>query len=413
MSHDILIRCDEVSKKFCRDLKTSLWYGAQDIGADFLGRNRDRGEAKPKLRHGEFWANHDVSFELRRGECLGLIGRNGAGKTTLLKMLNGLIKPDHGRIELRGRVGALIALGAGFNPILSGRENVFVNASVLGMSRRETKRRFDEIVDFAELSDCIDSPIRTYSSGMQVRLGFAIASNLEPDILLVDEVLAVGDVTFRKKCYDRLAQLLEQGTSYVLVSHSTSAIANTTQRCLLLDHGRVLNAGSTTDILVQYETLCSRSGDSTSGENSDETYRGDRGVLSFMGVFDENRKKVLTVESGMNCSLRYSIVIDAPIENAYLFVLIRDVGKKIFVYLNSKHENTTFNVPKGTHHLELKMPSLGLLRGHYTIDATFFKNMNECVDYVGEIPLAVESDKIQDKQAYFQTHAWDFQPNIV
>jgi lipopolysaccharide transport system ATP-binding protein len=200
VSADIIVRVEGVSKKFCRDLKRSLWYGLKDTAADLLGGRSSNG-----LRPDEFWALDGVSLELARGECLGLIGRNGAGKTTLLKMLNGLIKPDKGRIELAGRVGALISLGAGFNPILTGRENIYVNGSVLGLTKKEIDSKLAEIVAFAEIDDFIDTPVQSYSTGMQVRLGFAVATAMQPDVLLLDEVLAVGDVAFRAECYERLA----------------------------------------------------------------------------------------------------------------------------------------------------------------------------------------------------------------
>jgi len=194
---ETLIRVENVSKKFCRSLKKSLWYGMRDLSKEVLGR-RHGGDGE--LRPDEFWSVNDVSFELKRGECLGLIGPNGAGKSTLLKMLNGLIKPDQGRIEMRGRVGALIELGAGFNPILSGRENIYVNGSVLGLAKEEIDQKLDEIIEFSELDEFIDSPVQNYSSGMKVRLGFAVAAHMKPDILLIDEVLAVGDIGFRTKC---------------------------------------------------------------------------------------------------------------------------------------------------------------------------------------------------------------------
>lgn len=164
---DVLVRVEHVSKKFCRDLRRSLWYGVHDMATAISGRSR---EHQP-LRRDEFWAVNDASLELRRGECLGLIGHNGAGKTTLLKMLNGLITPDRGRISIKGRIGALIALGAGFNPVLTGRENTYVNAAILGLSKRETDRRLDEIIDFAEIRDFIDAPLQNYSSGMAYALG--------------------------------------------------------------------------------------------------------------------------------------------------------------------------------------------------------------------------------------------------
>jgi len=228
-----LILVQNVSKKFCRSLKRSLWYGLQDLGNEVLGR---RHGGAGGLRPDEFWAVKDISFELRRGECLGLIGHNGAGKTTLLRMLNGLIKPDAGRIEMRGWVGALIALGAGFNPILTGRENIYVNASVLGLSKREIDGKIDEIIDFAEIGDFIDSPVQSYSSGMQVRLGFAVATAISPDILILDEVLAVGDASFRSKCYNKLQKIIGN-TSVIIVSHNMDQIGMLATSVLKLDNG--------------------------------------------------------------------------------------------------------------------------------------------------------------------------------
>jgi lipopolysaccharide transport system ATP-binding protein len=245
---DTLINVDNVSKRFCRSLKRSLWYGVQDLGAELVGRRHGR---DGDLRPSEFWAVQDVSFELKRGECLGLIGRNGAGKTTLLRMLNGLIKPDSGRIEIRGQVGALIALGAGFNPILTGRENIYVNASVLGLSRTEVDRKLDDIIEFAELWDFIDAPVQSYSSGMQVRLGFSIASTLKPDILLLDEVLAVGDAAFRSKCFQRIGEVLNDA-AVIFVSHSEAQVSRICDSTLLLDAGKVRFQGSTVEALRRY-----------------------------------------------------------------------------------------------------------------------------------------------------------------
>ena len=168
MTQETLVKVENVSKKFCRDLKKSLWYGVKDIFGEITGRNNPMEELRPE----EFWSVNDVSFELKRGECLGLIGPNGAGKSTLLKMLNGLIKPDRGQITMRGRVGALIELGAGFNPILTGRENIYVNGAVLGFTKEEINRKLDSIIEFSELKDFIEAPVQNYSSGMKVRLGF-------------------------------------------------------------------------------------------------------------------------------------------------------------------------------------------------------------------------------------------------
>ena len=258
MSDDVLVKVDNVSKRFCRSLKRSLWYGIQDLGSELGGRHHGGGSGLPQssadvqLRADEFWAVKDVSFELRRGECLGLIGRNGAGKTTLLKMLNGLIKPDTGRMEMRGQTGALIALGAGFNPVLTGRENILINASVMGLSKIQAKDKIDEIIDFAEIRDFIDSPVQNYSSGMQVRLGFAVATAITPDILILDEVLAVGDARFRARCYERIDSLLKY-TAVIFVSHQADHIARLCSKAIFMKPGTQPIPDSVERVLEAYE----------------------------------------------------------------------------------------------------------------------------------------------------------------
>ena len=229
--NEVLVKVENVSKKFCRDLKKSLWYGVQDIAAELTGR-----KYKHKLRPDEFWSVNDVSFELRRGECLGLIGPNGAGKSTLLKMLNGLIKPDRGRITIDGRMGALIELGAGFNPILTGLENIYNNAAVLGISREEVDRKVDDIIEFAEIGEFINMPVQNYSSGMKVRLGFAVAAQMEPDVLIIDEVLAVGDVGFRAKCFNEIYRMIGNA-AVILVSHSMPQINRVCSDILVMNYG--------------------------------------------------------------------------------------------------------------------------------------------------------------------------------
>jgi len=184
MDKETLVQVKNVSKKFCRDLKKSLLYGAQDIAGEFLGYYGRNAQLRPE----EFWALKDISFDLKRGECLGIIGKNGSGKSTILKLINGLLKPDAGRVTVRGRVGALIELGAGFNPILTGRENIYINGAVLGLGKREIDKKLDQIIDFSELEEFIDMPVQSYSSGMKVRLGFSIAAQMDPDILIIDEV---------------------------------------------------------------------------------------------------------------------------------------------------------------------------------------------------------------------------------
>lgn len=232
MKGEVLISAENVSKKFCKDLKRSLWYGAQDVVKTVAGAERST-----TLRKDEFWAVQNINFEVRRGECLGLIGHNGAGKSTLLKMLNGLLRPDTGKITMRGRIGALIELGAGFNPILTGRENIFNSAAMLGFSKKETEEKLDSIIAFSEIEDFLDMPVQNYSSGMRVRLGFAVAAHMDPDILLIDEVLAVGDVGFVLKCYKRIDEILPN-TAVIFVSHSMPMIARMSNQIMLMEKGK-------------------------------------------------------------------------------------------------------------------------------------------------------------------------------
>ncbi|MFM8475232.1 MAG: ABC transporter ATP-binding protein, partial [Planctomycetaceae bacterium] len=236
---------EHVSKKFCRSLKRSLWYGVQGVlhSLNPLAQSQQAGDlGRPvldsELRKDEFWSLRDVSFEVRRGECLGLIGHNGAGKSTLLKILNGLIRPDHGRITMRGRVGAMIELGAGFNPLLTGRENIYSAAALLGFSTEEVSRKFDDIVDFSEIAHAIDMPLQNYSSGMKVRLGFSVFSQLEPDILLIDEVLAVGDVGFRMKSLNRMSEIMSR-CAVIFVTHAMPQVFRVCSQVMLLSKGHV------------------------------------------------------------------------------------------------------------------------------------------------------------------------------
>jgi len=243
-----LVKVENLSKKFCRGLKRSLWYGILDIASELTGRRKSR----PKLRKDEFWALKDIDFEIHKGELVGLIGANGAGKTTLLKLLSGLVKPDEGKITIRGKIQALIALGAGFNPVLTGRENIYINGAVLGFSKKEMDELLEEIMDFAEMKEFIDMPVRSYSSGMHVRLGFAVAVNLKPDILIVDEVLAVGDASFRRKARNKMMELLHSGISVLFVSHNMALISSLTSRCIYLDKGRVVSSGPSDKVTSLY-----------------------------------------------------------------------------------------------------------------------------------------------------------------
>ena len=203
-------------------------------------------------QQGYFWALRDVSFEVQPGEVLGIIGRNGAGKSTLLKILSRITPPTEGRAEIRGRVGSLLEVGTGFHPELTGRENIFLNGAILGMTRGEIRRKFDEIVAFAEIEEFIETPVKRYSSGMYVRLAFAVAAHLQPEILLVDEVLAVGDAEFQRKCLGKMEEVSRLGRSVLFVSHQMGAIESLTRSCLLLERGGVGMLGPTAEVVARY-----------------------------------------------------------------------------------------------------------------------------------------------------------------
>jgi lipopolysaccharide transport system ATP-binding protein len=243
------VRVDGVWKKFGLTMRDTLRYGLTDVGRRLIGLDR----RSDQLRPGEFWALQDVSFELNAGEAIGIMGANGSGKTTLLRILNGAFSPDRGRAELRGRLGALIAAGAGFSPMLTGRENIYINGSLLGMTKAELDRQFDAIVYWSGLEQFIDMPIRHYSSGMTVRLGFAVAVLGDPDVLLVDEVLAVGDAAFQKRCYERIHEIIRNGTTVIFISHAVGAIWAICNKGLFLDHGVPSGVESVEATVRRYE----------------------------------------------------------------------------------------------------------------------------------------------------------------
>jgi len=200
----------------------------------------------------DFWALRDVSFEVQPGEVIGFVGRNGAGKSTLLKVLSRIVEPTEGRAEVRGRLGSLLEVGTGFHPELTGRENIYLNGSILGMSRREIKAKFDEIVAFADMEAFLDTPVKRYSSGMFVRLAFAIAAHLQPEVLIVDEVLAVGDAAFQKKCLGKMQDVSREGRTVLFVSHDMTAVRRLCTRAILLSQGKVLSIGPTADVVADY-----------------------------------------------------------------------------------------------------------------------------------------------------------------
>ena len=349
---EVLVRVDNVGKRFCRDLKRSLFYGMQDVANEFIGR--DTSDAT--LRKDEFWANQGVSFELRRGECLGLIGRNGAGKTTLLKMLNGLIKPDSGQISMRGRVGALIALGAGFNPILTGRENLYIAGSVLGLMKQEITESYDEIVDFAELHQFMDTPVQSYSSGMQVRLGFAIATALKPDVLLLDEVLAVGDAAFRNKCYQKVGELLEDA-AVILVTHNMAHIGRIASKVLVLKNGIPEFFGSTSDGIAVYNEL--NEADSAE-QKADAMVSG--AVAGAMVNFQN-----LILQKSEYLDLDVSVVTTAATDGCFFYAYFFDMSGAIVAQWVSNSDGSVIDLEHGDNTFRFRVGPINLRGGRYRI----------------------------------------------
>jgi lipopolysaccharide transport system ATP-binding protein len=350
MSDEVTIRCDGVSKRFARNLKRSLYYGVADTLEDLF--RWEKSDRELELRQSEFWALKDVSFELKRGDSLALMGVNGSGKTTMLKILNGLLKPDIGRVSLKGRVGALIALGAGFNPILSGRENVFINGAVLGFSRREMKDRFDEIVEFAGLAHAIDAPVMTYSSGMQVRLGFSIATSIQPEILLIDEVLAVGDFNFRTRCYERLGKIMS-GTTIIFVSHSIPQITRVCNCGLLLEKGKMVKEGTMEDVLLEYtkrNTLESKT----------------RVIYSGNLTLEEHEVSPNSVEFGGPLNVSIKIHAEEKYENCEFCVIFLRNEDPLCEWVSTNH-NLTWDLEPGMNTVEFDIENLRLHAGVYKL----------------------------------------------
>ena len=368
---EVLVRVEGVSKKFCRSLKKSLWYGLCDIGGELspFGRQArgDRPEAtgdggEAGLRDGEFWAVNDVSFELRRGVCLGLIGNNGAGKTTLLKMLKGLIKPDSGKITMRGRVGALIALGAGFNPILTGRENIYINGSVLGLSKKEIDEKIDEIIDFAEIGEFIDSPVQNYSSGMSVRLGFSIASSLSPDVLILDEVLAVGDIGFVIKCLNRVRKLTANA-AVILVSHQMQFVSQFCSRVLFMEDGHAeLDASEPKEAIDRYFALV-RHEQQLAGLGTVEIDK-----VGIRGVDPDGKPSSEFLAQGCPAFVDLNFTVREPSEAAKVNVSIDDESGSQVITCPVVDENGRYlEFRQGTHRLHLDLGKIELNSGKYSV----------------------------------------------
>ena len=355
-----------LSKKFCTQLRTSLWYGLRDIAAEAWPGPRQ----PQQLRGNEFWSLQDVSFELGRGEALAIIGANGAGKSTLLKLLNGLIKPDAGSIRLLGRVGALIELGAGLDLVLTGRENIFLRAALMGYSREQVGPLLPAIIDFTGLGTAIEMPVQFYSSGLVSRLAYAVAAHLHPDVLLVDEVLAVGDFDFQRKCLNHMRGYLAGGGSLILVSHQPHHIQAVCQRGLVLEQGRIAFAGSATAALDYYfaRQLAEANTPAASGPAAP--------------VLSPQRPVAIeqVVITGSDAAVRAGG--EAIIQLTYTALhQLEDISWGFFLYTNDGQvciSGAYLPVPAtlagGRHTLRCRVPRLPLTAGEYLVRAAIFEH---------------------------------------
>jgi lipopolysaccharide transport system ATP-binding protein len=331
----------------------------------------------------DFWALKGVSLEVRRGEVVGLIGRNGAGKSTLLKVLSRIVEPTAGRAELRGRVGSLLEVGTGFHPELTGRENIYLNGSVLGMSRREIARNFDAITEFAGVEQFLDTPVKRYSSGMYVRLAFAVAAHLEPEILIVDEVLAVGDAPFQAKCLGKIREVSAGGRTVLLVSHNMTAVQNLCARCVWLDAGRVAGDGPAREVVDAYNRATVGNG---GAETDLTTHRGRTPnsipAMTRVTVSDDADGRSAAVPMRGTARITVEFAVGRPLPDVTLGVVVKDPYQAPLFGINNKVTVTPEQpVALRTGTVVCRLPDLPLMPGTYPLDL-FFGNREQDFDVV-------------------------------
>ncbi|MBU6230528.1 MAG: ABC transporter ATP-binding protein [Cyanobacteria bacterium REEB459] len=408
LKEDLVLCLNDVSKKFCRSLKKSLVYGVQDIASEVLGLRQQC----DRLRSGEFWALQNVSLELGRGESLGLVGANGSGKTTLLRIISGLIKPDTGRVHIRGRVAPLIALGAGFNPVLTGRENIYANMAILGLSKPEIDQRYDAVVEFAEIGEAIESPVHSYSSGMAARLGFACAIYTNPDILLIDEVLSVGDIRFRLKCDRALHQLQAQGTSLIVISHFFQGILNICTKALYLSRGEVRAYGDARSIMDKYDLELITVGNASPSlpffpVAKEELQSSGVGIT---GVYFRNSQNTIidVPVSGEEVSFCVSCNVSRQIDRLglYLYIYQPAQDNSLMIHVSQEYDGKTFKVSAGKYELRLYFLPLALLRGSYTAKVALKDGSLYALDAYDSLSFDVSSNEVVNRGLLYQKRQW-------
>jgi len=359
MSNDVAIEFRDVWKKFKKGERATALRDVIPNAVRWLRGQRGGDDGK-----GEFWALRDVSFEVRRGECLGIIGPNGAGKSTTLKILSGIMRQTRGEVNVNGRLAALIEVGAGFHPDLTGRENVYLNGSIMGLKQAEIDAKFDQIVDFSGVAEFIDTPLKRYSSGMQVRLGFSVAAHLDPEILLIDEVLSVGDMAFRSKCSERMEQLKNSEIPIVFVSHNLHQVSYLCSRTIVLAGGKVVYSGDTDEAIDVYRA--SVVADNTQGA---KTGTGEIEIESF-DILGGDRGHCCDFETGNTVVFRFHYSaqerVYAPVFDVDIFTT---EGHQV-ADLRTDLDELEFEIDPGRGHVDLVVEQLNLLPRLYVLSAT-------------------------------------------
>lgn len=356
----------------------------------------------------DFWAVRDVSFEVASGETFGVIGHNGAGKSTLMKLLSRITSPTAGEIRLNGRVAALIEVGSGFHPELTGRENVYLSGTILGMKRREIAAKFDRIVDFSGVRDFIDVPVKWYSSGMYVRLGFAIAAHLDADILLVDEVLAVGDAAFQAQCIDRLLELRREGMTMLFVSHDLMSIEKLCDRVGLMQQGRLAAYGEAHDIVHDYQRMAARVDIAALADATVPHARAGDARVESVTFHNETGAEVLSTATGAPLITRVRYQVNAPVRDAVVetFYYSRD-GRTLHCQQSTAVAGGELTLIPGEGTIEFSTPGFGLQPGVYAIGATIRERAAaDTIDwYYGRTLLYVEPGK-SVRGYFYAPHEW-------
>ncbi|MCX5641791.1 MAG: ABC transporter ATP-binding protein [Candidatus Omnitrophica bacterium] len=375
MNTDSVIKCDAVSKKFAKSLKRSMFYGMNDIARNIVGLPAHT----EILRPDEFWALDNLTFEVKKGETLGIIGSNGSGKTTVLKLLSGILLPDKGRIEINGKIGALIEIGAGFHPMLTGRENIYINGSILGMGKKEIDQKMDSIIDFADIGDFIDSPVKHYSSGMYVRLGFATAIHCDPDILLVDEVMAVGDLDFQIKCFDKMGYLRKKGTPIVFISHNMDWVSRICSKTIVLDKGHITCAGDTLYSIKKYlQNPIHRQEKIMPERNASYSslkFGSKKAEITVVEFSDAEDKKKDVFKTGEDIFVHMKYVTREKIENpTFGFAIYTATG---FLLTGPNTKTSKYSIPyiNGKGEVTFEIVNNPLLAGTYYVTVTLYDNM--------------------------------------